>query len=186
MLDAILDWVVIAAPAFAGLVAWLFPVATSTTKHRVWLFVMGVGFSALIILQQTRAREKSDVQQIQLRDMLNKSLQRHEYTKGQLDSISLMIGNLGEKTNNETIKLFAGAIAKMREERFGKIAVLTGATEITIVHGFTDPNVVVFPSATWMTSFQTARQDATSVTFIFSNPAPAGGIITWRASRMSS
>jgi (p)ppGpp synthase/HD superfamily hydrolase len=62
---------------------------------------------------QRRIQEKADRQEKELRSKLDQSLLSQEYTRGQLDSIGLMVGKLGEAKNNLDMKNLATAITTM-------------------------------------------------------------------------
>jgi hypothetical protein len=134
----------------------------------------------------TRKQAKAEFEQQQLKERLDSSLQRQEYTRGQLDSISVMIGKMGDKSNDSNLRQLAETIAAIgpKEQHKGKISVPSDATRVTIIHGFTDPNLNIVVSAvpSWNTVIRIIEQDATSVTFEFNVPAPSGGTIGWKAS----
>jgi hypothetical protein len=64
---------------------------------------------------QKQIQEKADQEEKELRGRLDQSLLTQEYTRGQLDSIGLMVGKLGEARNSPDMKQLATAIAVMAE-----------------------------------------------------------------------
>jgi hypothetical protein len=74
-----------------------------------------VGQSKEAEKKQTQIQDKADRQEKELRGKLDQSLLSQEYMRGQLDSIGLMIGKLGEAKNNPDLKQLATAVAKMAD-----------------------------------------------------------------------
>ena len=89
----------------------------------VWaLASIGVGFAALQQVESYRSDSEHDyrISILQkttdgLHDTLSTSLQRQEYMRGQLESISVMVGKVGEKSTDPVVGQLAGALAKMAD-----------------------------------------------------------------------
>ena len=89
----------------------------------VWgLAILGIVFAGLQQIGSYRSDQEHDakVSELQrtangLQGTVNTSLQRQEYMRGQLESIGLMIGKVGEKSTDPVLGQLAGAIAKMAD-----------------------------------------------------------------------
>jgi len=122
-LDILLGIVTVMMALLGGIVSVWPPKTRRRETEYVSAFVLlGVVSMVLIVRQsneaekaQTRIQEKADRQEKELRGKLDQSLLSQEYTRGQLDSIGLMIGKLGEAKNNPDMKQLATAIAMMAE-----------------------------------------------------------------------
>ncbi len=85
-------------------------------KILVWsLAGAGIVAAALQQIDSYRSDKVHEVKQDALQATLNASLQKQEYARGQLDSIGLMIGKVGEKTTDPVLAQLAGAIARMAQ-----------------------------------------------------------------------
>ena len=85
-------------------------------KRRALWLVWGLAAAGVICcaLQQIGAYhsdKEHNEEETTLQGKLDASLQRQEYMRGQLDSIGLMLGKIGEKTNDAGLKDFASAIS---------------------------------------------------------------------------
>ena len=122
-LDILLGIVTVMMALLGGIVSVWPPKTTRREIVYVSAFVLlGVLSTLLIVRQsneaekaQTQIQEKADRHEKELRGRLDQSLLSQEYTRGQLDSIGLMIGKLGEAKNNPDMKQLATAIAMMAE-----------------------------------------------------------------------
>ena len=122
-LDILLGIVTVMMALLGGIVSVWPPKTRRRETEYVSAFVLlGVVSMVLIVRQsneaekaQTQIQEKADRHEKELRGKLDQSLLSQEYTRGQLDSIGLMIGKLGEAKNNPDMKQLATAIAKMAE-----------------------------------------------------------------------
>jgi hypothetical protein len=104
----------------------------------VWaLAILGVVFAGLQQWQAYHADKEHDVKQQALQDKLEASLQLQQYTRGQLDSISLMIGRAGEKTTDPVTRRLAEAVSKMAVSAFNteqlKAEALSVAAQLRLV-----------------------------------------------------
>lgn len=102
MFDQILTWAVIIAPTlFAiGLEVVDEEIRKRSRTWRYGVIAFGVAISALTWFQMARADKTHSREQQDLKNELDQSLLNQQYTKGQLDSLSLMVGRLGEPTTN--------------------------------------------------------------------------------------
>jgi len=95
--------------------------------------------------------------------------------KDQLEKIGILVRKMSENASRVSYET----------ERMGRISVQENATQVTITHGYDDPRhlVVVYPVVNWNTTLWPVSQNQTSITFVFSVPAPGGAILTWKASK---
>jgi hypothetical protein len=117
--------------ALAAIGAHLATLAINDSKLKfkvillVWtLAVIGVALAGLQQIEAYRSdlEHDSKISDLQnaangLQVTANTSLQRQEYMRGQLDSISVMIGKVGEKSSDPVIGQLAGAIAKISDRQ---------------------------------------------------------------------
>jgi hypothetical protein len=86
-------------------------------KRALWLVwglaSLGVLFAGLQQIEAFRSDKEHDSTQVDLQSKLATSLQRQEYTRGQLDSISLMIG--GRTGGDPALGQLAAVIGKMAD-----------------------------------------------------------------------
>jgi len=106
----------LALAGYGGHLATL-ALADGTKRRRalilVWgLAALGVVFAGLQQIEAYRSDKEHDASQDTLKSKLDTSLQRQEYMRGQLDSIGLMVGKVGEKTTDPAVGQLAGAIIK--------------------------------------------------------------------------
>lgn len=109
-----------------ALMAVLGGIVSAHAPNKMWQKLIyggsfvGLGIASIVlIIGQTRAAEAAqrDAQerQRQLQAKLDTSLLAQEYTRGQLDSIGLMMKRVGEKTTDPVVGQMAGAIVKMAD-----------------------------------------------------------------------
>lgn len=106
--------VVILPTVIAVLSAYVSIQLTKRGKYGIaWvaILILGVGASILTGISQSNARKQHDREQRELQVKLDKSLLAHEYTRGQLDTISVMVGRLGQ--SDPAVRELAVAISKM-------------------------------------------------------------------------
>jgi hypothetical protein len=108
--------------ALAGYGGHLATLALTEQKPRrraifaVWtMAILGVVFAGLQQIEAYHSDKDHDEKQEALRSKLDASLQAQQYTRGQLDSIGLMIGKVGERSTDPVLGQLAGAIVKMTE-----------------------------------------------------------------------
>jgi hypothetical protein len=108
--------------ALAGYGGHLATLAITDPKGRkqalliVWgLAVIGVVCAGLQQIEAYQSDKEHDQKQSAVQVKLDTSLQRQEYMRGQLDSIGLMLGKVGEKTPDPAVSQLAGAIIKMAD-----------------------------------------------------------------------
>jgi hypothetical protein len=102
-------------------------------KLVVWgLALAGVLFSALQQAEAYRSDKEHDEKQAILQSKLDTSLQKQEYARGQLDSISVMIGKFGEKSSDPVLGQLAGAIVKMSQNARAASQSLTAPANVRL------------------------------------------------------
>ena len=139
----LLGVVQVATAVWGGIVSALTIPAGAERRFHVGTFVaLGLFGCALIVWSGLRTfdtQRASNSAQSQLqedlgkaRDGMNQSLRRQEYMRGQLDSISLLVGRASEKSADPVLGQFAGAIAKMATNAKNTMAE-TGVSALRIV-----------------------------------------------------
>src|SRR5580700_154137 len=128
MFDQILTVLVVLLPTLFAVV--LEAVNKEIKEHPYWkigVLAFGIGLSALTWLQISRADkthgrevEASAKAQVELKAELDQSLLTQQYTKGQLDSLSLMVGRLGQSTPQG--EALAAAIKQMAQATAQNVA----------------------------------------------------------------
>lgn len=121
-LDILLGIVTVLMTILGGITS-IWPPQKKLGKMYVGGFVILGFFSIWLIVQQSneaqlaqnKMQEKADREEKELRGKLDQSLLSQEYMRGQLDSIGLMIGKLGDGSTNSSMKALAVAIRKMGE-----------------------------------------------------------------------
>src|ERR1700731_1002605 len=115
--DILLGVVTALMAALGGIVSAHAPV---NPKHK-WTYgaafvALGI-FSVILIVTQSRAAAKEQVEalekQRQIQEKLDSSRMSQEYMRGQLDSISVMVKKVGERTTDPVLGQMAVTIARM-------------------------------------------------------------------------
>jgi hypothetical protein len=109
--------------ALAGVGGHLAAVALpdQAARRRTYFFVIwGLALIGIVLagLQQIEAfhsDKEHDAKQELIQGKLDTSLQRGEYMRGQLESISLMLGKVGEGQKDPAVSQLAGVIVKMAD-----------------------------------------------------------------------
>ena len=113
--------------ALAGIGGHLATLAITDHRARtkvlalVWVLAgLGVMFAGLqqVLAYRSDRENSSKVSELQstttgLRGTLDTSLQQQQYMKGQLESISVMIGKVGEKSADQGMRDLASALSKI-------------------------------------------------------------------------
>jgi hypothetical protein len=86
-----------------------------STFWRIAVLVFGIAVSLLTWLQMSRADGMHDREQKELQNKLDQSLLTQQYTKGQLDSLALMVGKIGQSTPENSG--LTAAIRQMAQSR---------------------------------------------------------------------
>jgi hypothetical protein len=114
MPDRILTLVVVLLPTLFAVA--LEVVSKELRGSRFWriaVLAFGVATSLLTWLQISRADEAHERDQKELKDKLDQSLLTQQYTKGQLDSLALMVGKIGQPSPENSA--LATAIKQMAQ-----------------------------------------------------------------------
>jgi hypothetical protein len=91
-----IDFLVVVLPTVIALLSVYVSIKlTKGEPHKTWWFViiaLGICTSVLTLVSQSSARKAHSEEQKDLQGRLDSSLQAQQYTRGQLDSIALMVG----------------------------------------------------------------------------------------------
>lgn len=121
MSDRILEVVVVLLPTLFAV--GIEVVSKDLRERRLWrvaVLVFGIVTSLLTWLQMSRADQTHGREQKELRDRLDQSLLTQQYTKGQLDSLALMVGKMGQPNSNNSE--LAAAIRQMAQAKAQDVA----------------------------------------------------------------
>ena len=121
MFDQALEWAVIALPTLFAVGLELISDGIRSDKRWRWgVTLFGIGISVLTGLQISRSNnehgaqlKRSERAQEELKEKLDQSLLDQQYTKGQLSSLALMVGRLGQPGPEN--KELAAAIRQMAQ-----------------------------------------------------------------------
>lgn len=119
--NQLLSWAVVVLPfLFAiGIEVIDEDIRKRSKKYRVGVILFGIGISALTWFQMTQSDKAHGIEQSELRNKLDQSLLQQQYTKGQLDSISLMVGKCGQGQSTDlslAIRQMAQATASRKSD----------------------------------------------------------------------
>jgi hypothetical protein len=123
-MKTLMDFAVVFLPTLISVLSVIVSIKlTRGESHRGWwatIIIIGISTSVLTWKSQANSRTEHErelvaqrEQQRVLREKLDQSLLSQQYTKGQLESIALMIGKLGESRSDPSLTKLANAIAKM-------------------------------------------------------------------------
>jgi hypothetical protein len=94
------------------------PSSGQTSLHARIFYAMGFfGLLSMACIGWNNHQVKEEDRNVKqsLSDQLQSSLQRQEYMRGQLESISVMIGKVGERSTDPVVAQLAGAVIKMAD-----------------------------------------------------------------------
>lgn len=120
MFDQILEWAVIALPTLFAIILELINENIRNDKRWRWgVLIFGIVISLLTAIQIYRSNASREKAQENLKSELDQSLLNQQYTKGQLDSLSIMVGRLGQSNANDGL---AAALRQMAQATAQKVA----------------------------------------------------------------